>query len=83
MPVSSVIRKRIAAHIATNYPVTFRIAQTQISEDIVHWARMYVNDVMIQATEVVACNEETLWRDASFVKVSDQSLSSVHNNILC
>lgn len=81
MPVTSAIRKCIAAYITTNYPVTFRIAQTCVTEDIVHWARIYVNDVMIQATEVVARNEETMWRDASFVKVF-YSQFSVFNSIL-
>lgn len=83
MPVTPAIRKRIAAYISTNYPVTFRIAQTCVAEDIVHWARIYVNDVMIQATEVVGRNEETMWRDASFVKVSNCQFSVFDSIMYC
>lgn len=72
LKLDSPTRKRIAAHLSTNYDVSYRSAAQHLPENIIEWGKLRLEElgeVTVHAQDI-GVHRDSHRRDATFVKVS-------------
>ena len=71
LPCCTTLRKKIAAHLHTNYPIAYAAALKLVPRQISQWGKIRIADGgdTIHAVELVQFSEQCSPRDATFVKV--------------